>query len=148
MGLNRLMANMADAAKRGTVRVFERVEQLFDETSNEELSRRVQLRDATFRMAGSGEFKQFHADAIARGPKEALEGIEGDIRKLLDMPTAEFKGENGVELRGIILGQEKVFKRITEIIADGNRAEKTLEQRRTEREKRFRQGAHTNVTAT
>jgi len=140
MGLNRLMAAVGDAVKRGTIRAFRKPEQTFDGLTNDELQKRIELRDRTLAMAGGVDFKAFHEDAV--------QTIHNDTRDLLGMTTEDFSGPKGIEQRGLILGQEKVFKRITGIITQGNAAEEMLKKRRAERELREKK-AHTNLqTAT
>lgn len=132
------MRGAGAAIARGAGHAAQKVEQFFEERPVEELQRRVALRDAVFTMAGTDEFKAFHADAVER--------IKSNTRELLALPTKDFNGVEGVELRGKVLGQEDVFLRMTTIITEGTKAEAVLAQR----EYKKAQGngeKHTNLTA-
>ena len=147
MALNRLMQASADAIARGAGKFFERTENPVERVPNEELQRRVQLRDAVLRMASSADFKMFHEDAVRRGTTLNQFGIEPDKRRLMEMPVSQFHGLKGTALRERINGKEEIFFRITEIRKEGNAAETILEQRKFAANKNNGREQHTNFTA-
>lgn len=141
---NTLLDRAKDAIKRGAAPFLEHLvnREPVEQIPSEELTRRINLRDAVLRMASTNDFKLFHEDAMERGYGEMWAGIKYDKKRLLEMPLDEFHGIQGVGLRERVNGQETIFYRIASIIKEGNAAESMLEGRK---EKKKEEPKHTNL---